>query len=129
MIRDNTDISSGGRVSAGPSEPWTVAQTGFLRSHVKWADAKLVTAISALGPFRTLSAIKGKRAQQRLAKSPQDYTAKEWLVVGNARHLAAQRGWPVMKGEPEERDRQFQRRLWRAQLAMIRSKTVNHSVT
>ena len=125
-IRDNTDVASAGCVSHGHGLLWTEAQTEFLRKHARWPDAKLVTAISALGPPRTLSAIKGKRAQQRLPKAPQDRDPREWLAEGYARHLQAQKGWPVMKGEHEERDRQFQRKLWQAQLSAIRSQSINH---
>lgn len=105
------------RVHKGRGFPWTAEQVAFLKAHALWQDGALVAPISALGPPRTISGIKGQRKDLGLPRPPAGPSGGDYFLSVPK----PEETWPPMKGNHRRRDRLFQEALWTAQLDLVRS--------
>lgn len=100
---------------------WTQAQNQFLLEHIDWQDTECIPLLSPLGPPRTASAIRDHRQALGLPRPPAGPSGGVYLRMMSAQQLEERAAWPAIHGDQHERDRRFQRALWKAQLAMIRN--------
>lgn len=89
---------------------WTKAQFKALRDNYLLEDVQILPLVNSCGPERTCGAISSQRRKLQLLKGSvrgrNDYAEQ------------ARRGWPVMYGDPESRDREFVRMVLREGLRL-----------
>lgn len=101
---------------------WTTDQESILRRNYLLDDDDIASLVNQCGPYRTSGAVAGMRRKLRLIRPSQRGM--------NSYANDAQRGWPVMVGDPEVRDRRFVRLALQEglRLGLIRKPLVRFSM-
>lgn len=97
--------------------PWTSTEDQIIRDGMDMDDLSIATKLTACGTFRTETAVRKRRQALRLVKtrggggSPLQI---EKMMEALKRAQIAQAGWPAMPGSQKDRDRQYQKMMFRA---------------
>jgi hypothetical protein len=100
-------------VSASEDTRWNDEQDQIIRETMTKPRSEVVTLVNLFGPRRGLAGVEKRRRVLRALDANLRRTSRQVVKI--------ERDWPALEGTHEERDRRFQRVLWRAQLDALQA--------